>query len=122
MLRRLSNIFLLLSVFITLGHNVVAHHHELENLHHGHNHHHDEQDPDSRHNIFSFAQLDETYLHSNSQTQLNFDSHPLAILNSGFIFDIKLFSETQLLNTSNVFSPPQNISPHILSLRGPPLS
>ena len=118
MLKKLSYFFLFISVCITVSHNVIAHHHELESLHYGHSHHHNEHDGDDDHNVFSFAQLDETFIHSNDQIQ--FDCSSLSIVKNEFIFDFKLFSQDQPLIIDRVFPPPNDLYRYISSLRGPP--
>jgi hypothetical protein len=71
----LSRILMLLSVMTIICHNSIAHHHH-ENMkpfvHHDHEHHHNNNSHDTddasgdeqHHNIFSFAQLDDSYLPS----------------------------------------------------------
>lgn len=121
MLKKLSYIFLLLSVTIILSHNIVAHHHHFETAA-TESQHHDDADDDHDHSIFSFGQLDETYLHSNDQIQLDNSFVCLFYVQPEFIFDLKSCLANRDFNIVEIFPPPDDPCYLSSNLRGPPIS
>jgi hypothetical protein len=118
-LKKWSYVFILLSVFITCSHNVVAHHHHFADVEH---HHGDDADHDSDHNVFSFAQLDEVYIHSNDQVHVNNSFVTLFYIQPLFVFDLKIVSSSDEFSIVEVFPPPKAPFSYTSILRGPPIS
>lgn len=63
MIKKVSYIFVWVSMLIAFGHQMIRHHH-----HHAHDivHHEHDRDDDmdqDGHNVFSFGQLDDSYIH-----------------------------------------------------------
>ncbi|MGZ3862142.1 MAG: hypothetical protein ACXVPN_11510 [Bacteroidia bacterium] len=121
MSKKLSYLFLLFSLVIIVSHNITAHHHHSEfeltqsaTAGDGEN--------DNDHNIFSFGQLDEAYLHSNDQVVL--DNDFVFCLNFLSVFSFNEVPRT--LQTAYVVSPPTPLVVCLLtsgnSRRGPPVS
>jgi len=120
-LKKWPYILILLSVFIIVSHNIIAHHHhhEIEATHHDHN---DDTDEDGDHNLFSFGQLDETYIHSNDQVQVNNSFVSLFYIQPVFSCNINSPSAKQEFSITEIFLPPDNYCCQSHSLRGPPIS
>ena len=57
---------MMVAVAIMLGHNFMPHHHDTEAPGYYNEHHEDSEQDKDHHNIFSFAQLDENFLPSQS--------------------------------------------------------
>lgn len=129
----LYKILMLVAVATIVGHGsmphhhhlniqAVAHHHEhLENLGLEPDHHHHNQGKEDHHNIFSFAQLDEDFVHSQF-SKTNIDLPVLYLLTPIITFhlqEIKQQSKTQF-GCYREFPPPGKFISSLFS-RPPPL-
>lgn len=104
-----------------LGHTIVAHHHhDFEIAQHNSHGHHDDGD-DEDHNLFSFAQFDESYIHSTDKLNLNLDFVFVATVHQPFQFELINFDCYQKI-TKTIDDPPSD-SPYKNGcvLRGPPV-
>lgn len=121
MSKKLSYIFLLFSLVIIVSHNITAHHHHSE-FELAQNAVPDDSENDNDHNIFSFGQLDEAYLHSNDQVVL--DNNFVFFLNFQSVFTFNIAPQT--VQPVFVTQPPTQLAVRYLasdnSRRGPPVS
>ena len=108
----------MLSVFIIVIHNITAHHHHYK-IEVSENNPHDSDNKDE-HNIFSFGQLDETYIHSDDQIHLSESFSVLFLAEQIFSFTQNLENEKTDFNYSEVIIPCSNFCIASYSLRGPP--
>lgn len=121
MLKRLANIFIFLSVIITVGHNVVAHHHHFETEEEESHHQDGADDKHHDHEMFSFGQLDDSFIFSHSHTTFSNNVNttlfliPTNELSIAINFSI---GRTDFI-THQEFPPPEDYF-HSTSLRGPP--
>lgn len=104
---------------IVLGHGIIAHHHhdDVSEI----AHHDDGEEDDQDHSLFSFGQLDESYIQSNDQVSLNNNFVFLSIVHT--IINLELIGETkkQEFNIAEDY-PPDDPYSKSHSLRGPPIS
>ena len=119
MLKRLSYIFIFFSVVITVGHSIIAHHHDFEATE---SHHHDNgEDDDHDHSMFSFGQLDENFIFSHSNFTLSNDVNTTFFLIPSNPLSVKInfsIGRTDFI-THQEFPPPEDYF-HSASHRGPP--
>jgi hypothetical protein len=130
MQRWLHKILMLIAVATIVGHNCMPHHHHEEILavaHHEHQedggtktHHHDHQEnKNEKHNIFSFAQLDEDFIPAKFQVE-GFELPVLYLLTPEISFQLKLIiSPSKAFNYYREYPPPGNYLSQLPS-RGPP--
>ncbi|MES2132471.1 MAG: hypothetical protein V4506_08975, partial [Bacteroidota bacterium] len=104
-------------VFITVSHSIIAHHHHfketLAELHH--------PDDDHDHSVFSFGQLDENFIFSQSHTTISNDVNTTLFLipaNPLLVTISCTISRTNSI-THQEFPPPEDYF-HSTLLRGPP--
>jgi Ca2+/H+ antiporter len=102
---------------LVLGHGMVAHYHHddvSEIAHH-------DEDSEKSHSLFSFGQLDESYIQSSDQVNLNTNFVFLSIVNT--IFNLKLIGDTDKQESSIAEDYPPSDNPYSKShsLRGPPI-
>jgi hypothetical protein len=102
-----------------VAHESFEHHHHLPESVKS-NHSHDEND--GGHNLFSFGQLDEAYIHSNNSIDVSNALPTLACLQILFSFQLSVPVDTRDFYLVQVFPPPDNPYCHSPSFRGPPLS
>ena len=101
-----------------LGHGMVAHYHHDDVREMAH--HHDE-DSEKSHSLFSFGQLDESYIQSNEQVCLNNNFVFLAVVHT--FINLELIGETQKQEFYIAEDyPPDDLYSKSHSLRGPPIS
>ena len=108
----------MISVLITLTHKVVGHHHHISEIDHQDNHDGDHDD-DHDHSIFSFVQLDDTFIHSNEQVQVNNSFVILCFIQPNF-FSTESIPEEHPVFKDETYPPPDNPHCRHLSFRGPP--
>jgi hypothetical protein len=123
---------MLLSVAMIISHNSIAHHHHNENMQpfvqHDLQHHHDNsthdhehnEESDSQHNIFSFAQLDEDYLPSQFG-KISLDLPVLYLITPAITLKLDRLKECSKIYFAfrEEISPPHHYSSNLFS-RPPP--
>jgi len=115
--KKWSYLLVVISVMITVGHNVIAHHHHFAKS--AYQNHHDDKEGEHDHSIFSFSQLDEAYICSNDQLRVDNNIVVLCFI------QLELFYTASIPAVKRVFRhevhPPPN-DPHCCCLffRGPP--
>lgn len=113
----LITFFVLLAYGLVLGHGIVVHYHHDDVREMAH---HDDEDEKS-HGLFSFGQLDESYIQSSDQVSLNNNFVFLSIVHT--FINLELIGETQ---KQQFFLgedyPPDDPYSHSYSFRGPPIS
>jgi hypothetical protein len=120
MLKKLSHIFIMFSVIITVSHNIIAHHHhfesgQLELVQH-------QEKEDGNHSLFSFGQLDEHFPFTYFSTTISNDANIVL-----FISPLSISANTADLSNAFNFIPFQELhssdeSIHYALRRGPPPS
>lgn len=117
----MAYIFIFLSVVITVSHSIISHHHHCETAVAESHHHHDGDDDDQDHSLFSFGQLDECYIQSSDQVNLNTNFVFLSIVNA--FFNLELIGDTDKQESSIAEDYPPSDNPYSKShsLRGPPI-
>lgn len=117
----MATIFIFLSVVITVGHSIIIHHHHCETIVAQTHHHHDEDGNDQDHSLFSFGQLDESYIQSNNQVRLNNNFVFMSIVHQ--FTNLELIGDTDKQKSSIAEDYPPSDNPYSKShsLRGPPI-
>lgn len=117
----MAYIFIFLSVVITVSHSINIHHHHSEIEVAESHHHHDGDNDDQDHSLFSFGQLDECYIQSSYQVNLNTNFIFLSIVNTFFSPELIGKTKKQEFNIAEDY-PPDDPYSKSYSLRGPPIS
>jgi hypothetical protein len=118
----LQKILISLTCTLVLGHNIFPHHHHDEAAAIEHHHGHDDDD-DHDHNIYSFGQLDESFVPAKIQCGLYCDYASIIFAQpvNEFNFELTPFNKKPEYSFKKEFPPPGNYH-HKLSLRGPPVA
>ena len=121
MLKKFAYIFIFLSVLITVSHNAVAHHHHFETEAEEADHHDDGDDDHHDHSMFSFGQLDESFIFSHSNITLSNDLNTTLFLipANPLLVTINFTTGRTDFITHQEFPPPEDYF-HSASYRGPP--
>lgn len=120
MLKRISHFFIFISVTITLSHGIVAHHHHFEEVF-IESHQHSDNDDHHDHSLFSFGQLDESFIFSQSYPTISNDVNTTLFLipsNQLLALTNSSIARTDFI-THQEFPPPEDYF-HSASHRGPP--
>lgn len=113
----LISFIMILAYGLVLGHGMIAHYHHDDV---GEMEHHDE-DSEKSHSIYSFGQLDESYIQSNDQISLNNNFVLLSFVHT--IINLELIRDTDKKEFSIAEDyPPDDPYSKSHSLRGPPIS
>ena len=119
MIKKFPYIFIFLSVIITVSHSIIAHHHHFDTSIEEANHYHDDDEQD--HSMFSFGQLDESFIFSHSNLTLSNEASTTLFLipTNPLLVPINYTIGCTDFITHKEFPPPEDYF-HSASYRGPP--
>ncbi len=121
MVKKLAYIFIFLSVIITVSHSIINHYHHFETAV-AESHHHHDNGGDQGHSLFSFGQIDESYIQSNNQLNLNNNFVFLFIVHTFINLELIGDTDKQEFSIAEDYPPSDNPFSKSHSLRGPPIS
>lgn len=117
----MATIFIFLSVVITVSHSIINHHHHYETLVAESHHNHDGDGDDQNHSLFSFGQLDGSYIQSNNQVRLNNDLVFMSDVHQFTNLELICDTDKQKSSIAEDYPPSDNPYSKSHSLRGPPI-
>lgn len=122
MLKKLAYIFVFLSVILTVSHSIIGHHHHFETADIN-SHQNDTKDDEHDHSIFSFGQLDESFIFSHHNTTIANDVNTILFIIPCNKIRLKInFLKARIdFITREEFPPPKEYY-YSISYRGPPTS
>lgn len=107
-------------MLIALGHQLVVHHHHhnFEIAHHDDDNDHDHDSNHDGHNIFSFGQMDHSYVHEQSHYTI---SLPLCFYLTTYLFETKIKAVETIYPIAEDHPPSESPPLDRYLLRGPPV-